>query len=200
MSGCVIKSESLLNCVDKPKGGVNKFVQLYNYTDWRSMVDSGAVTFITDTNDPEFGMITDIVNPIGVQAYRFDMPDEAALTLGSTDRLNDGGLDTFDHLVNMSILGTKQAKKNVLLALALEKCVAVVYKKNERGEVYGGEQGLKPTANTYNPNDPNLGSVIPVQMVSDARTPGENYMPADVFKTDAATTKTLIEGLNQIGT
>ncbi|MCP5077105.1 MAG: hypothetical protein GY951_03500, partial [Psychromonas sp.] len=142
MAGCVIKTESLLNCVSKPIGGVNKFVMLYNYTDWRAMVDAGLVTFITDVNDPEFGMITEIINPVGVQAFRFDMPNEAALTMGSTDRLNDGGLDTFDHSFNMSILNTTQAQKNILVAIALEKAVAVVLRKNTRGEVYGGEQGL----------------------------------------------------------
>ena len=191
--GCVIQTQSLFDCNDKPVGGVQNFAMLYNYTQWRDMVDSGLVLFDTD------GTIVDIVNSPGVQAYRFDMPDETAMILGSPDRLVDGGIDGFDHAFSMSILGTKQTKKNILVALSFEKAVAVVYKKNGTGEVYGGEQGLKPTANTYNPNDPSIGSVIPVQMTTSPRTPAENLPPADVFKTDAATTKALILGLNVPG-
>jgi hypothetical protein len=188
---CLIGSESLFDCANKPVGGVNNYAMLYNYTQWRTMVENGLVTFAAD------GTINDIANSVGVQAFRFDMPDETAMVLGMPDRLVDGGIDGFDHAFSMSILGTKQAKKNILVALSFEKAVAVVYRKNQTGEVYGGEQGLKPTANTYNPNDPSIGSVIPVQMATSPRTPAENLPPADVFKTDAATTKALIEGLNK---
>lgn len=191
--GCIINSGSVFDCENKPIGGVQNFAMLYNYTQWRDMVDSGLVTF-----DAE-GRVVDIVNSVGVQAFRFDMPDETAMALGSPDRLVDGGIDGYDHSFNMSILNTKQAQKNILPALSFEKAVAVVYKKNGTGEVYGGEQGLKPTANTYNPNDPSLGSVIPVQLTTSPRTPAENLPPADVFKTDAATTKALILGLNIAG-
>lgn len=188
--GCAIKEESLFDCLNKPIGGVNNFTMLYNYTEWRDMVDAGLVLFDAD------GVVVDIINAVGIQAYRFDQPDETAMILGSPDRLVDGGLDTFDHAFSMSILGTEQTKKNILVALSFEKAVAIVYKKNGTGEVYGGEQGLKPTANTYNPNDPSIGAVIPVQMTTSPRTPGENLPPADIFKTDASTTKALILGLN----
>lgn len=194
MSGCVIDSGSLLNCDAPPIGGVENFVMLYNYTEWRSMVNAGNVT--RDAN----GTISDIVNATGVQAYRFDVPDETALALGSPDRLNDGGLDGYDHTVNMSIIDTKQAQKNIVKAMSFEKVVAVVYKKNGTGEVYGDEQGLKPTTNTYNPNNPSVGSVIPVQLATSPRTSQENRMPLDVYKVDVPTTKALIEDLNIVGT
>lgn len=188
--GCLITTESLFDCANKPIAGVQNFVQMYNYTQWRDLVDAGNVTFDVD------GRITDIVNSVGVQAFRFDMPDETALVLGSPDRLNDGGIDGFDHACSISILNNKQEQKNILVALSFEKAVVVVYRKNGTGEVYGGEQGLKPTANTYNPNDPTIGSVIPVQMATSPRTPSENLPPADVWKTDIPTTKALVEGLN----
>lgn len=191
--GCTINNESLFDCANKPIGGVQNFAMLYNYTEWRDMVDTGLVTFGVD------GTIDDITNSLGVQAYRFDMPDETAMVLGSPDRLNEGGIDGYDHAFSMSILNTKQTQKNILVGLSFEKAVAVVYRKNGTGEVYGGEQGLKPTANTYNPNDPTIGSVIPVQMATSPRTPSENLPPADVYKTDIATTKALILGLNIAG-
>jgi hypothetical protein len=191
---CLINSQSLLDCDSPPIGGVQNFVMLYNYTEWRSMVEAGNVTRDAD------GTISDIVNSAGVQAYRFDIPDETALILGSPDRLVDGGLDGYDHNVSMSIIDTKQAQKRVVKAMSFEKVVAVVYRKNGTGEVYGDEQGLKSTTNTYNPNDPNVGSVIPVQLATSPRTAAENLMPADVFKIDIPTTKTLVEGLNIVGT
>lgn len=192
--GCLISQGSLLTCEDPPIGGVQNFVMLYNYTEWRSMVDGGYVTRDSD------GTISDIVNASGVQAYRFDVPDETALVLGSPDRLVDGGLDGYDHTLNMSIMRTKQAQKNIVKAMSFEKVVAVVYKKNGTGEVYGDEQGLKSTTNTYNPNDPSTGSVIPVQLATSTRTAPENNMPRDVFKTDIPTTKALIEDLEIVGT
>ena len=56
------------------------------------------------------------------------------------------------------------------------------------------------SADPTNPNDPNLGSVIPaVVLSSDTETPGESTMPADVLKADPATTRLLIESLNVAG-
>lgn len=191
---CLITEESLLDCLNPPVGGVSNFVMLYNYTEWRAMVDTG----VNVTRDAD-GTISDIINDTGIQAFRFDIPDETALVLGSPDRLVDGGLDGYDHTLNMSILKTKQAQKNTVKAMSFEKVVAVVYRKNGTGEVYGDEQGLKSTTNTYNPNDPSLGSVIPVQLATSTRTAAENKMPADVFKTDIPITKALVEGLNVVG-
>ena len=195
MANCVVNVESLFDCANPPIGGVQNFVMLYNYTEWRAMVDTGVnVTRIAD------GTIDDIINTVGIQAFRFDIPDETALILGAPNREVDGGIDGFDHTVNMSRLDTLQAKKNAVRAMTFEKVVAVVYRKNGTGEVYGDEQGLKPTTNTYNPNDASVGSVIPIQLATSPRTAAENRMPADVFKTDISTTKALIEGLNVVGT
>ncbi len=192
---CLLNAESLLTCDNPPIAGVQNFVMLYNYTEWRQMVDTG----VNVTRDAD-GTINDIVNLAGIQAFRFDVPDETALVLGSPDRLVDGGIDGYDHTLNMSIINTKQTQKNLVKAMSFEKVVAVVYKKNGTGEVYGDEQGLKSTTNTYNPNDPSVGGVIPVQLATSTRTPAENKMPCDVFKTDIPTTKALIEDLNIVGT
>lgn len=185
---CIL-DDSLLVCGEKILGGVNNFTINYSYPVWRNMVDAGNVTYAAD------GSISNIVNLVGERGYRLDQPDETALVLGSPDRLVDGGLDGFDHSVNLSILKTKQSQKNMLKVMSFQKIVVIVWRKNGTGEVYGSDQGLKPTANTYNPNDPSLGTVIPVQLTTSPRTPAESEPPADIFNTDAATTKALIEGL-----
>lgn len=190
---CVLNNEFLSTCPEKPKGGVYKYGQFYNYLEWRAMEDAGLITRDAD------GRITDIVNAVGVQAYRIDFTDETALVLGYPDRKVDGGVDGYDHTVNMSILGTKQEQKNALLAMANEGVVAVFMKKNGTGEVYGDEQGLKSQTNTANPNAADIGAVIPVQLLTSPRVAPETRPPADVFKTDVSTTKALIEGLNVVG-
>lgn len=195
---CAIGVQSLGTCPDKPVGGAARFVQFYNYPEWRQMVDSGVnVTRVSGGSTD--GLIDDIINALGIQAWRFDVPDETALVLGYPERKVDGGIDGFDHQVNMSILGTTQDKKNVLLAMAGEGVVAVIYKKNGTGEVYGDQQGLQSVTNTANVNDPALGAVLPVQLATSPRVAPETRPPADVFKTDIATTKALIEGLNVVG-
>ncbi len=191
---CVIDVQSLDSCPDKKIGGASNFVMFYNYPEWRAMVDGGVAV----TRDAD-GTISGISNAVGVQAWRFDVPDETALILGYPDRKVDGGIDGYDHTVNMSILGTKQAQKNVLLAMAGDGVVAVIYKKNGTGEIYGDEQGLKSTTNTANVNDPSVGSVIPVQLATSTRTGAETRPPADIFDTDIPTTKALVEGLNVVG-
>lgn len=191
---CIINEEFLSTCPEKPKGGASNFVMFYNYPEWRQMVDNG----VSVTRDAD-GTISDIINASGIQAWRMDVPDETALILGYPNRLVDGGIDGYDHTLNMSILGTKQAQKNVLLAMAGDGVVAVIYKKNGTGEVYGDEQGLKAQTNTANVNDAALGAVIPVQLLTSPRTAPETRPPADVFKTDIATTKALVEGLNVVG-
>jgi len=99
----------------------------------------------------------------------------------------------------MSIIDTKQTQKNIISAMRFEYVVVVVYKKNGTGEVYGDQQGLEIQTNTYNPNDPATGAVIPVQLKSSARTAPEMRPPLDIFVTDAATTKALILGLETPG-
>lgn len=191
---CVLDKEFLSTCPEKPKGGVYKYVQFYNYLQWRAMDDAGLITRAVD------GSISGITNAVGVQAFRFDITDETALVLGYPDRKVDGGIDGYDHQVNMSIIGTKQDQKNTLLAMADEGVVAVVMKKNGTGEVYGDEQGLKTQTNTANHNAADIGAVIPIQLATSPRVAPETRPPADVFDTDIATTKALIEGLNVVGT
>jgi len=192
--GCPINTEFLFDCANPPVGGASNFVMLYNYPEWRAMVDAGKVIFGVN------GTISDIINAIGIRAYRFDQPDAAALMPSAAKREVAGGITTLDHGVTMAVIGIEQDQKNAVRAMEFTKAVAIIYRKNGTGEVYGGEQGLIPSAFVYGINDPNLGSIISGLVLStDTETSGENFFPADVFNTDVATTKALIEGLNVVG-
>ena len=190
---CLIDAGSLLDCDNLPVGGVNDYVLLYNYSEWRAMEEAGNITRDVD------GVITGITNSSGVQAFQFDVPDSTALVLGYPVRLVDGGVDGFDHTVNFSILDTKQPQKEQMENMRFENVVAIVLKKNGYGEVYGDSQGLELQNNTANPNDAALGAVIPIELLTSPRTAPEPKAPVDIFITDAATTRALIEGLTTPG-
>jgi len=191
--GCILTQGQLLDCQDLPIGGVQKWLLLYNFPEWQAMEAAGNITRDAD------GMITDIINSTGVQAYRFDVPDETALILSSPIVPIEGGIDSYDHGANFSVMKTDQLAKNNISKLRFTNAVAVVYKQSGEGEVYGDKQGMKLITNNYAPNDPNLGGIIPIELKTSDTGAKEINMPVSIFKTDAATTLALIEGLVTVG-
>jgi len=190
---CAIEiKDTEFNICDQPIGGLQKFVQLYYYTDWLAMKQAG--------NTPRGinGEITNILNTVGKKAYRFDQPDNAALDPKTPVRPVPQGIPGFDHSVLMSIMGNKQDEKNILLAMLHKLVVVVVLAKNGRGVVYGDDQGLQLTSNEFSQNSP-LGTVIPITLLSDATAAPERRPPLDVWSVDEITTATLIAGLNTVG-
>jgi hypothetical protein len=185
---CVIK-ESLLDCNNLPTGGQEKFVELYPFLDWVAIKNAGNVT-----REPD-GSVSNIINNTGLKAFRFDVPDSTALVLTYPDRKVDGGIDGYDHMVNFSIINMEQEQKNTISAMRFENVVAIVFGKNGRGQIFGEEQGLQILTNNGSPNNPSLGAVIPIELKTSDREAAESQPPLDIFDTDAATTKSLIDGL-----
>lgn len=190
---CAIDNGSLYVCATPPTGGVYDYLLMYNYDEFRAMVDAGLVTFAVD------GSIDGIANSVGVQAYRFDVPDSSALVPTYPNRKVDGGIDGFDHNLNFSIIDNRQTQKNIVKALNLSRVIAVFMQKNGRGSILGIEQGLQMQTNSANINDPNIGSVLPIELSTGARVAPENSPPLDIFDTDAPTTKAMIDGLTTVG-
>lgn len=186
---CSIDQQALLDCQNKPKGGLRRFGLLYNYTEYRAMVDAGKITRAAN------GEITGIVNGVGVQAYRFDMPSGSSLVPTTPVRAVSGGFDGYDHTATFTIIATTQDIKNDVDKMLTNKVVLIAMKNNGKGEVYGDEQGLKVVENNYNPSDADLGGVIQIGLKTADDDPAETRMPPNIFDTDAATTLALIEGL-----
>lgn len=190
--GCIFNQDQTKACGVSPIGGL--FIQAiyeYNYSEWRSMVDAGLVTFETD------GSISAIENGAGIQAYKKDVPS-GSIVLGSTPNKVVGAYTSFTHMVNYPLINNKQLEKNVVESMTDEKRVCIVVKNSGEAEVYGNDQGLILINTPYNPNDAVLGGMIPVELSTDPDGAKETRMPRSIFDTDAATTIALIEGLTEI--
>ena len=193
MPNCLIDSGAVIDCQNIPRGGVKKYVLLYNYTEWATMVAAGNVTVETD------GTISGITNSVGVQAFKFEVPDETGLVLGSPLVPIEGGFNSYDHSLNFSVVSTTQAAKNNISKLRFQNIVAIVDKNNGKGEIYGQEQGLTLTTVDYAPTDPLVGAIIKIELKTSDTGVKETQMPADVYDTDDATTAALITSLTIVG-
>ncbi len=193
MGGCIFNQAEIKTCGTSPIGGLSESaVYEYNYSEWRGMVDAGLVTFALD------GSITNIINEIGVKAYKKDTPP-MSIVLGSTPNKVAGAYTTFTHLVNYPLINNKQLQKNVVESMTEEKRVIIVLKNSGEAEVYGSEQGLILINTPYNPNDAVLGGMIPLELSTDPDGAKETRMPLSIFDTDTETTIALVKGLTTPG-
>jgi hypothetical protein len=191
---CIFNQDQTKACGTSPIGGLyEQAIYEYNYSQWREMVDAGLVTFAVN------GSITAIVNEVGIKAYKKDVPN-MSITLGSTPNKVAGAYTTFTHLVNYPLINNKQLEKNVVESMTDEKRVIIVIKNSGEAEIYGNDQGLILINTPYNPNDPVLGGMIPVELSTDPDGAKETRMPRSIFITDTETTIALIKGLTEIGT
>lgn len=188
MAACVIDSGKLYDCANPELAGLWNYIIAYNLTDWRTIVESGGVTKTGN-------VITNIVNPLGVQAYRFDVADSTGLVATYPVRKVGGGINGYDHMINVNLLGNDQAIKDTLHAMLITGVVVIVMGRNGKAELYGERYGLFAQNNTASRNDSALGGVLPVELASDPDTAAEPRAPIDIFDTDAATTRALIDGL-----
>ena len=190
---CIFNQDQVLNCAALPKGGLAKqAIYEYNYSDWRNMVNAGLVTFHTD------GSINGIANAPTVQAYKKEVPNNS-IVLGSAVNKVTGAFPTYIHTVNYSLINNKQLEKNVVQSMTFENRVCIMIKNSGEAELYGHDQGLTLINDTYNPGDPDMGGVIPIELSTDPDGAKETKKPLSIFDTDFETTIALIEGLTTPG-
>ncbi len=191
-SNCLIDQGAAKDCAVIPVSGVATFLEMYNLEDWQANVAAGNVTKDAD------GKITNILNAVGVQAFRFEVPDEAGIIPSTPIRAVDGGYDSFDHGIALSVIATTQVAKNNIGKMRFTSVVILILKLDGTGEIYGQEQGMKLVDTTYNPQDPGLGSVIPITLKVSDKVSGESHLPAQI-EAASGTTKDLLESLETIG-
>lgn len=190
---CILTKGAIKDCQNIKPGGIKPFIQLYMYDDWRTMVNSGAV--VRDG----VGRITGITNPLGVKAYKFEVWDESGIVPTNPLIEQEGNIDMYDHMISLSIIANDQEDRNNVDAMRASKVVAVILQNTGWGAAYGEEQGLKLTANNFNPQDPTAGNNIPIELKTANNGAKETRMPCVIFDTDAATTEALIKGLDIAG-
>ena len=187
---CLINTDVLIDCQALPVGGAKNYLLVYNYTDWADMVATGtAVTYDAD------GAITAITNATGVKAWRFDVPDNSALQVGNPVRAIEGGFDVFDHTVNVTVSASTQIAKNEVSKMRFNKVVAILYKNDGLGEIYGSEQGLKLITDNTSTTNSDTGGIQPIELSTDASGAGESNKPANIDGGTLPLTKVIMDSL-----
>jgi hypothetical protein len=188
--GCPIVQGSAFDCTALKAGGIHPFMVLYNFEDWVAA---------TKTLDVTDGFITDITNDSGIAGFDVTFADNSNILPNTALRAVEGGQDGFDHMIDAKLYDLTQASRNNIANVRFQKLVAIIYKNEGVGEVYGSDVGLRLSDFQYNPNDPAGGNNAQFVLKTPDGDSPETQLPLVILKTDAATTLTLIEGLSTAG-
>lgn len=190
MAKCVIDADFIEVCGNINPSGVSDSVMIYNKADWDSMQASGSIVY--DTADFS---ITSIINPTGVQAWRFDVPPNALIP-SCNPVVVEGSYTMFEHMVTFPIIQTNQEAKNTQEKMGRNKFVLVYIKETGEAEVLGNDQGLSLSAGAYEPSNTDTGGTLPVELKSARK---ETKLPITYYDTDDATTLAGYNALNVVG-
>ena len=183
---CPITQGSAFDCTALKVGGIHPFMYLYNYEDWI------AATLVLDATD---GDITGITNASTKQAYLVSFANNSNILPNTALRVVDGGQDGYDHMIDAKLYDLSQASRNNIAKLRFQKVVAIIYKNEGVGELYGADVGLRLSDFQYNPNDPAGGNNAQFVLKTPSADSPETALPLIIDAGTAASTLTLIEGL-----
>jgi len=186
---CLIDLGASFDCSSQPKAGIAKFVMMYNKVDW----DAAVKTLGVD------GTITNIVNALTKKAYKFESADETNIIPSVTLRPIDGNADKFDHKVVFSVFQNEQADRNNVSKMRFAPLVAIIYKNDGLGQVYGNDQGMYLLDLVDLPQDPNTGNILVVTIGTKGTQSGESQLPVVIDAGTPATTLALVESLTTAG-
>ena len=181
-----ISKNVTLDTCKRPIAGINSIVILMNYAD---------IDRLTTTE--EDGVITALHLKANKYAYKFECKD--GLPVGEYNLDKGKYTPGWDHILTIKALVKSQDTKDAMEVLSKAKLVAIVDNKEVGGvdkktryEMYGYEAGLvlMESANTTEFADE---TVYNIKLGSD--TAKENTLPKTIFKTDAAATELIINGL-----
>lgn len=187
---CPITQGSAFDCTDLKPGGIHPFMMLYNYEDWI------AGTLTLDATD---GYITGITNASTKQAYEVSFANNSNILPNTALRVVDAGQDGYDHTIDARLYDLTQASRNNISKVRFQKVVAIIYKNEGVGEVYGSDVGLRMSDFQYNPNDPASGNNAQFVLKTPDSDSPETALPLIIDAGTAAATLTLIEGLTTPG-
>ena len=188
---CPITQGSAFNCAALGLGGIEPFIYLYNYEEWK------ACTLTLDGTD---GYITGITNDTGDQAYLVTCANNSNILPNAALRIVDGGQDGYDHTIDAKLYDLSQAGRNNISKVRFQKVVAIIFKNSGIGEVYGHNVGLRLSDFQYNANDPNGGNNAQFVLKTPDSDAPETDIPLVIDAGTYATTLALIQGLTTPGT
>lgn len=199
MANCAkIINDSLYNCDNKSTGGLEQTVKLINRDD--ILANLGDFT-IQRTLSPtcQHSITAYAGDPVDLNAITFEgIPSKQLLSASYALTLGDYA-DLFTHTVNLFSQGMTLATVCNLKALAVGAEVIAIVHQRDKGTgnldafwVYGWDNGLKIGEFTWNSNENNGNSIIPLS----SREPNlEKDPPLRLLLTDYATTKAFFDSL-----
>ena len=183
-----INKNARVDCANPLVSGVKDRLILINHEDW----ESATITY--DPANPL--LITDIALPAGTKAYVYEGLNGS---VEPSDNLvvADAVYPLYTHQVVYRVFSASANAKQQLEKKTLGRFVSIV-ENNGRGnsafELRGDYVGLKVTALTRTKKDTATQGAFVVTLAT-PENEGEPHLPATVFSTTYAATKTLIDSL-----
>lgn len=192
----VVLNDLLYDCENKSVGGILQTVKLINrcdinVADWT--INNGLTP--TCTHNIAYSAIDPVaLNAVTVQG----IPGKRLLNAGYSSVSQDFGW-YFTHFVNLFNQGLTEASLCNVKAFGEGADVIAIVEQNAKGTnnldafvVYGWDTGLKLGDMTYDSNENNGNSIIPLTSLDPDL---ERFPPMILRMTDYATTKTFFDGL-----
>jgi hypothetical protein len=170
----------LYDCSNPVIGGTEAVVYLFNRSD--------IVAYVRDTTNPQ--IITDITLAGSAKGFRYEGYNTSVKPKSNFAR--------YDHLLDFLVFSKGSDVKAEIEKLGTNRVVAVIENIHKSGdsafEIFGTDLGLELTTLKSDPNDANSEGAYEISLAS----PGnfkEPHMPATLFVTDYAATKTALLAL-----
>jgi hypothetical protein len=192
MSICAkITAGNAINCDFPLTGGVKDRLILVNYEDWQ------AATLTKNVSNPQ--IIENIVLTAPAVGYVFEGQNNSIEPQANLVRQRY--TNVYDHEVMFQIFNVSPAAKKEAEKLANGKVVAIIENnfKNSTGnmayEVYGSEVGLNASELKRVLADADTQGAISVILKTPENGGKETHLPATIFDTDYAATRTVVNSI-----
>lgn len=170
----------IYDCQNPVIGGVEAVVYLFNRSD--------IAAYVRDDTNPQ--IIKDITMVTGAKGFRYEGYNTSVKP--KTTFVKKDYSARFDHSVDLVIFLKGSDVKAEIEKLGTSRVVAVIENVHKSGdsafEIFGTDLGLELTTLTSDPNDANSEGAYVVNLTSPANFK-EPHMPATLYDTDYATTK-----------
>ncbi len=176
----------LYDCTNPVIGGVESVVYLFNRSD--------IAAYVRDTVNPQ--IITGITLVGTAKGFRYEGYNTSVKP--KTTFIKKDYSARYDHMVDFVIFAKGSAVKAEIEKLGTNRVVAVIENIHKSGdsafEIFGTDLGLELTTVKSDPNDSNSEGAYELNLTSPANFK-EPHMPATLFSTDYASTKTALLAL-----
>lgn len=183
---CPISLDNIFNCANVSAKGILPEAILINYADF------AAATVTVDVTTKQ---IENIVLPQGKKGYLFSFPKSSTVQPSVGVRSVDRGIDTFEHSIDMVVQQISQTYREDLSKLRFTPVVVIIARKDGVYELYGRNIGMKISAIVYEAGNADTSGTMQLTLTTPSEEPGEMQLPIEIFDTNPATTKAVIDSL-----